>query len=293
MPIRSQNLPEISERLSDIAETSLLTLYCRAGESQSPDPILIDDWAVRITEEITPTLAESKSRLLRSLAQGGVNSRLQVHIVLRAKKYDQYATDFLARHPEGIVVSIGCGMDTRFFRIDNGQLLLVDLDLPEVIQLKRHFVEETTRYQMIPCSAFDYAWMEDVEAHGKRPILFLAEGVFMYLQAEKVKALVLELQSRFPGTELVCEVFNKAWLKKPLKSIVNRKMQRELGLGKNTAYQFGLSDSREMERWHTGIQFLDDWCYFDTGHPKLGWMKFLQGIELLRKVQWTVHYRLD
>jgi O-methyltransferase involved in polyketide biosynthesis len=115
----------------------------------------------------------------------------------------------------------------------------------------------------------------------------------MYLDGELVKALVLELQSRFPGSEMVCEVVNKKWLSKPLKSIVNLKMQREMGLGKDTEYRFGISDSREMETWHAGIQFLDEWSYFDTGHPKLGWMMIFKGNKLMNTVQWTAHYKLN
>ena len=293
MTITTPHMTDGSNRLSDVAETSLLTLFCRAAETQTSDPIMIDDWAVQISKKISPLLESSESRLLRSLARNGVNSRLRVHIVLRAKRYDDYAKDFLRRHLDGTVVNIGCGMDTRFFRIDNGSLAFFDLDLPEVIGLKHDYVEEHPRYQMIARSAFDYAWMDQVDEMGKRPALFLAEGVLMYLPEENVKALIVELKSRFPGSELVCEVFSKAWLQKPFKSIVNQKMQRELGLGRNAEYQFGISHSREMESWGNGIHFLDDWCYFDTGHPKLGWMKYLQGIEFMRNVQWTVHYRLE
>ena len=80
------------------------------------------------------------------------------------------------------------------------------LDLPEMIEFKKQFYEETDRYHFLGTSVFDYAWMDQVEKIGKRPVLFMAEGVFMYLDAEKVKELVLKLQSRFPGSELVCEV---------------------------------------------------------------------------------------
>ena len=46
-----------------------------------------------------------------------------------------------------------------------------------------------------------------------------------------------------------------------------------------------------MEEWHTGIQLLDDWSYFDSEEKKLGWLKMFRNIELFRKTQWTVHYK--
>jgi len=63
------------------------------------------------------------------------------------------------------------------------------------------------------------------------PFLNISDGVFIYLHRKDVKSLVLELQSEFPGSELVCEVFNYLWLKRALNGIVNFKMRKELHLG--------------------------------------------------------------
>lgn len=279
--------------LSDVETTGLLTLYCHALESQSLNPILKDDKAVEIAQQLTPLLAGSKDKLLRRLAANKVDQRLVVHIALRARQYDQYAKNFLDQNPEGIIVNIGCGIEPRFFRIDNGKTILFDIDLPEVIRFKKKILGESERYRMIAASVFDYQWMDEVAQCGSRPVMFLAEGVFMYLEAEKVKSLVLQLQSRFPGSELVCEVVNEMWVRQPLNYLVSLKMQRQLSLGKNAVYRFGISSSRQMETWNAGIQFLDDWCYFDTNHAKLGWMRWFGKSEFLRKVQWTVHYRLN
>ena len=81
-----------------------------------------------------------------------------------------------------------------------------DLDLPEMIDSRNNFTRKLTVTIFIAASVFDYAWMDQVAKIGNRPVLFMAEGVFMYLDGEKVKELILKLQSRFPGSELVCEV---------------------------------------------------------------------------------------
>ena len=283
----------LSPKLSHVAETCLLTFYCHALESQSEDPILHDEKAVEITRRITPILANSDRKLLRSLSLGKLKQELIVHIALRARKYDEYAREFIARHPDGIIVNIGCGMDSRFHRIDDGRLTFFDLDLPEVIEFKRQYYQESKRYRMLACSVFDYQWMDTVLALGDRPVLFLAEGVFMYLDAEKVVALVLELQKRFPGSELACEVVNQRWLNPILKRILRAKLRRGVNIGENADYHFGLRDSRDMETWNPGIQLLDDWCYFETNHLKLGWMRLFRKNKLFLRTQWTVHYLLD
>ena len=279
--------------LSDVETTGLLTLYCHALESQSLNPILKDDKTVEITQQLTPLLTGSKDKLLRKLAANKVDPRLVVHIALRARQYDQYANNFLDQNPDGMIINIGCGMDPRFFCIDNGRVIFFDLDLPEMIRFKKKILGDSERYRMIAASVFDYQWMDEVARYGSRPALFVAEGVFMYLEAAKVKSLILELQSRFPGSELACEVVNEMWVRQPLNYLVSLKLQRQLSLGKDAVYRFGIASSRQMETWHPGIQFLDDWCYFDTNHAKLGWMKWFGKSEFLRKVQWTVHYRLN
>ncbi len=286
------NTPGTPPNLSHVAETCLLTFYCHALESQSPDPILKDEKAVEITGRITPMMADSDNMLLRSLYLGKIKPELVVHIALRAKKYDEYAREFIARHPDGMIVNIGCGMDSRFHRIDNGSLIFFDLDLPEVIEFKRRFYQENKRYHMLPYSVFETKWMDAVLAYGKRPVMFLAEGVFMYLEADRVKALVLELQARFPGSELACEVVNQRWLSPMMKTMLHAKLRQGTKIGESADFHFGLSDGREMETWHDGIRFLDEWCYFETNHPRLGWMRIFRKSKFFLRTQWTVHYLL-
>jgi methyltransferase (TIGR00027 family) len=279
--------------LSDVQATALLTLFCRALENESEDPILHDPKAREIANQIKPVLAQSPDALYQSLAQGRVNKVLQTHIAMRAWKYDQVTQQFLRRCPMGGVVNLGCGMDTRFWRVDNGTVQFFDLDLPELIAFKRQLVDESERYQMIAASVFDTNWMERVAQTGVQDWLFLAEGLFMYLDENKLREMVLTLQARFPGAELLCEVVNRLYLNKFFMPMVKRKMQRSAHLGKDATFRFGVGDSRELEEWNHGIQFLDDWNYLDTRHPRLGWVRLLSGWEFFRKTQWTVHYRLN
>ena len=279
-------------KIGDVAATSFLTLYCHAIESQSKNPILDDPKAVEITQKLNKILSDSNNRLDKDLVKGKLKKVMVTHIAIRAKQYDKYVRDFLEKSPDGVVVNIGCGLDSRFLRVDNGRVIYYDLDMPEVIEIKKQFFEENERYHFISSSVLDHDWMSIVAKH-EGPFLFMAEGVFMYLHQEDVQSLILKLQSEFSGSELVCEVFNSLWLKKPLKKIMDFKMQKELHLGKDATFNFGIRDSKEMEEWHEGIEFLDDWSYFDSEEKKLGVLKMFRNIEFIRKTQWTIHYRLN
>ena len=85
--------------------------------------------------------------------------------------------DFLTRNPDGIVVNIGCGLDTRFSRIDDGKVEWYDLDFPEVIDVKKHFFQENDRYHFISSSVLEFKWIENLSNKKNHPFLFIAEGV--------------------------------------------------------------------------------------------------------------------
>jgi len=279
--------------LEDISTMALVTLFSRAIESQSDAPILRDEWAVQMSEALRPALAASPDPLRRTLARNEIKPILRLHVALRAGHYDQVTRAFIDKHPHGVVVNLGCGLDARFFRIDPGQAFFFDLDLPEMIAFKRHFLPESERYRMIAQSVFEPDWMDRVAEAGERPVLFLAEGVFIYLEPNQVHTLISRLQQRFPGCELVCEVFNRRWLTWPFKSIANWSIQQISGMAGQPIYHFGIHKSDEMESWGKGIHLLDDWTYFDPNHPKLSWLRWFGKRELFRKILWTVHYRLS
>lgn len=282
----------LSEHLEHVSETGLLTLFCRAIESQSANSILNDEKAVELARRLLPVLSSSGRESLQRLAKWRIPTTLVVHIALRAKKYDEIALAFLKHNPNGIIVNLGCGLDSRFFRIDNGQMIFFDLDLPEVIQCKRQFWSETPRYHMIGDSVFKDIWMDEVASQGNQPVLFIAEGLFMYLEAAKVRPLVVSLCERFPGSELVCEVVNRRMILSSTRWMVRRKLHGNMKIGAQAEFRFGVSDSREMETWSPGIRLLEEWSYFESNHPKLGVLGWLSKIKFFRHVQWTVHYRL-
>jgi methyltransferase (TIGR00027 family) len=282
--------------LSDVANTALLTAFCRALENRRPQPLLEDRPITAIVDRLAPILARSPHKLHRRLAAGKLRDDMIVHIALRARQYDAYARDFLARHPDGWIVNLGCGLDTRFWRIDEPgkrAIRLFDLDLPEMIALKREFVGETDRYRMIASSALDRGWMDRVaeEAAGA-PLLFLAEGLFMYLPQAEVEALVVALHDRFSGSELVFETVNRRWLRPAMRWMVRVKMRLELGLGPDTEYRFGIADGREPEAWSPGIRLLEEWVYLDVDEPRIGAIRRLRGLDVMRRTQWTVRYAL-
>jgi len=266
-----------SPTLSGVAETLLLPLYIRALESQRPDALLKDDKAVALVKQM-----DYDSSWMTKMR---VDEEDQVALVLRNRECDRYAQDFLTRNPEAVVVHIGCGLDARFERVDNGRVAWYDLDLPEVIELRRQFIGgEGTRYHLLAHSAFDSAWLDTVSVHRPRPFLFLAEGVLMYFDEAQVKSLVLALRERFPGAELVFDAFS------PFLVRMNNLRISRTKIG--ARYHWGLNRGKDLERWGDGITLLDEWFPFDRPEPRLAHAQWMRHVPLLARVMGVFHYRL-
>jgi methyltransferase (TIGR00027 family) len=281
--------------ITDISETLLIPLYARALETQSKNPLINDKKAVEITEQLNKTFATSNSRLHQRLAKGKIrrtaNKKLTAFLALRTRKFDRYCQEFLNHAPNGIIVELGCGLSSRFSRIDNNTVEWYDLDLPEVIAIRKQFSQETQRNHMIAASVLNTQWMKQLPT--KKNILFIAEGLLMYLHEDDVKSLVLKLQQQFPGCELVCEVENTFVVNVLKKERWKKKFQQDYHLGPDVTICFGIQNGKDLESWGQGIRFLDEWTIFDDHEKKLGWMNLFSFSKRLRKAQWIVHYQLS
>jgi methyltransferase (TIGR00027 family) len=265
--------------LSGVAETLLIPLYIRAIESERPDALLKDEKAVALVTQMESAFSRIK--------QIKMDEEDRVALILRNREFDRYARAFLNRYPEAVVVHIGCGLDARFERVDNGQVEWYDLDLPEVIQLRQKFIGgEGTHYHFLACSVFDSAWLNTISAHRPRPFLFLAEGVLMYFEETQVNSLVLTLRERFPGAELVFDAFS------PFLVRMNNLRFKISRTQVSARYHWGLKRGKDLEGWSDGICLLDEWFPFDCPEPRLARVQWVRHIPPLAKVMGIFHYRL-
>jgi methyltransferase (TIGR00027 family) len=264
------------ENLSDVEKTLLIPLYIRALESRRPGGLIKDERAEALVRRLdseslrkTAALTEDTGRAL---------------IILKGREFDRIAQNFMARHPDAAVVHIGCGLDTRFERMDDGRVEWYDLDLPEVIALRRKLVGgEGARHHFLACLVLESEWLDAVRAKGRRPFLFLAEGVFMYFEEAQVKTLVLALCDRFPGAELVFDAFSPFHVR-----IHNNKVERT-GIGAHL--HWALKNSRDLERWGA-IRLLEEFFPYQYPEPRIRRFPIILLLPLLAKALGVFHFQL-
>lgn len=268
-------MPEkISQNLEGVSQTLLMTLYVRARESQRPDAMIRDDKALAMVNK----LAGDFSRLR-------MHRHDEIAVIMRMRKFDRYVCDFLTRHPEAVVVHIGCGLDTRFDRVDNGRVEWFDLDMPDVIELRQKLISnECNRYHMLVASVFEESWLEEVSRYKPRPFMFMAEGVFPYFEEEQVKSLFLRLRDRFPGSELVCDAHTPF--------VIWADNLQLAFAGVKARLHWRLKTPSAVEGWGNGICLMDEWNYFEDDDPHLKAFRWIRLIPALAKSSGVFHYRL-
>lgn len=195
--------------LTGVAETMLQTMYARAVYSQKPGHKFYDEKAIEIAKAMNYDFSKANKDALMSSG-----------VLARTILLDGMVKQFVDENPNGTVVNIACGLDTRFYRVDNGQIRWYNLDLPETIAVRRRFLREEGRVSMISCSAMDPSWTDRITPDRER-VLVVIEGLSMYLTQQDVGQILGIIAARFQNVKVIMEFMNP-WIVRHVKEAAFR-----------------------------------------------------------------------
>ncbi|OMC29571.1 methyltransferase [Mycobacterium sp. GA-1841] len=181
-------MPVIDARhLTAISETALLTLHQRATEAARADGVIDDPMAIALRDSLGYDYHHF--------------GRTHQATALRAVAFDAVSRQYLATHRRAAVVALAEGLQTSFWRLDNGELNWLSVDLEPIVHLRRELLPASDRLRHLAQSALDHSWMDHVEATDG--VLVTAEGLFQYLRRSEVFDLIAACATRFPGGRLI------------------------------------------------------------------------------------------
>jgi O-methyltransferase involved in polyketide biosynthesis len=219
-------------------ETLLATLYGKALDSQSAEPILGDELAHEAVTRIDYDYAALK------LPRGAA-----VSLPVRAKHLDGWTREYIASVPACTVLHLGCGLDSRVFRVNPPpSVRWLDVDYPDVIELRRRLFPAREGYELVGTSVTAAGWVERIPAD--RPAFVVAEGLVHYLSAADVVALLRGIVGRFPSGQVVFDVYSRTMIR----------MVKLMPALKRTGavLKWGLDNPSELEEKVPGLALVTD-----------------------------------
>lgn len=181
--------------LNGVPETLLVPLFYRAKETREAQPLIRDEKAVEIVDSIQYDFSHCNKWMT------------QASVVIRLEIFQERIRDVLDKHPDSVVINLAAGLDNLFGEMDNGKVEWYDLDLPQVIDIRKNFIEESERRHFIACDALDTSWFDSISDTSGRHVLIIAEGLLPYLPEQEVRVLMSKMADRFADAEIILDIF--------------------------------------------------------------------------------------
>ncbi|MFD4841333.1 class I SAM-dependent methyltransferase [Achromobacter sp. NPDC058515] len=228
--------------------TLLITLYAKARESRLPDSVLRDCYAEAAVGRIDHDF--SRLRMRRDEIIG---------LALRAHTLDGWVREFLSAHAGATVLHLGCGLDTRVFRVDPPAAVnWYEVDYPEVIALRRRLYPARPGCSLVGSPVTDLAWLAGIPAD--KPTLVVAEGLFLYLPEEALLQLLRAVTTQFPTGELVFDAYNRLGLT----WVAHNRMIQATG----AVTRWSLGSPQELETLVPGLRLRTEQGGYEPGDRK-------------------------
>ncbi|MEN0062904.1 MAG: class I SAM-dependent methyltransferase [Myxococcota bacterium] len=264
-------MKRVAVQLGPVQETLLIPLLGRSEETRKTRGLLHDPKSVEIVESLEYDFTKWKG--IPSLAGACV----------RACLFDQHVRDFLDAHPQGTIVEIGAGLNTRYERLDNGQAHWIEIDLPDSMTLRRQFFDDEARRTMMAASVLDEGWLDEV-AERPGPVCFVSEAVIVYLDEPDVERALRQIGRRFPGAWLITDTVSRKMVDEQHKHDAMRTMP------KASWFRWKCDDPRTLEAW--GLRLVRSETFLDAPSDVVDRMPWSFRM-LTRWAPWLIRRRVE
>lgn len=250
--------------LQGVPETMLQTLYARAAYSKTANAKFHDQMAEQIM-----------SRMEYDFSLAGKDALMSKGVIARTILLDRMVEDFIRQNPQATVVNIGCGLDTRVYRLKTPpSVRWYNLDLPETIEVRRQFLTEDGHISMIAKSAMDKSWTAEIAESTGRTLVIL-EGLVMYLSEEDVRQILSIISGRFRQAEVFMETMSP-WVVKNMK-------EKSIEATK-ARFTWGVRSGEELESispeytWVRDVSLVEGMKVIMPVYRLLGWIPVVKNI---------------
>ncbi|MDW6002611.1 Leucine carboxyl methyltransferase [Vibrio mangrovi] len=163
-------------------------LWFRSRESLADDGLIYDPIAAQacLSCHVAPDCLD-----------GNIDQKQLLHVTL-TQICDRQVRDFLSIYPDAWIINVGAGLDTRFYRVDNGRCHWIEVDISENLIWRQKLFHPSERYQHMNGSVDSLAWLKTVVIPESAPLLILCEHALLSVQTESISHFIRALGLSFP-----------------------------------------------------------------------------------------------
>lgn len=227
--------------LTPVEKTVYLTVVSRARDAESSEPILDDHWSLTLRDELDYDFDALRMPVKEKFT-----------VAIRGRQLDDWCREFVAAHPDAVVIELGCGLDARSLRVSPPPGVdWYDVDFGAVIRFREQLStpnSPTGTVHSVGADATNTAWLGELPA--ERPVFVIADGFIPFIEESRMRALLGAIVDHFPSGEIALNGYTTlaARLLKGLPAM------KAIGLMPDRGSAF--DDPRTLEIWNPRLKLV-------------------------------------
>lgn len=202
------------EKLGTVESTLFVPMLGRIYASEHFPHIFYDEKALSLKPSLPKEVIDNDTQ----------NQYTYLASACRSANMDRFIQSFLKRRTDGVIVQLGCGLETTFDRNDNGKSRWYSIDLPDVISFRKRILPPSDREMLLAADVFSEGWIKEIQnKEGNAPLLITASGLFYYFKENQVIDLLKKLCA-FRNVEIVFDAVSKSGMK-----MMKKKWMKKVG----------------------------------------------------------------
>jgi methyltransferase (TIGR00027 family) len=198
----------VNSEITHVSDTALMVAACRAHETEQEDAFFRDPFAARLAGDRGVAILNGMP--YPAFARFGM--------AIRTRLLDDLLHEALVTSPIATVMSVGCGLDTRPWRLDlPSDLRWIEVDFPDVLDYKEALMAGEAlrcRRERLSADLNDATQRRAmIDAAGQQPALMITEGLLLYLPAGTVEALAAETREHGAVAHWISDISTTAFSK--------------------------------------------------------------------------------
>lgn len=175
---------------------------------------------------------------------------LSMYMTVRSLVIDEICNKYIKDNSNCTIIHLGCGLDSRALRIDQNYNMWYDIDFENVINLRKSFYNENSKYKMIGKSVTDLSWLNDMDINSENTLI-VAEGLTMYLSEEELQNVISAINDKLSSVTLVFDAYSKKAVKvSKYKNPVNQM---------NAIIKWGMNEPNDFSKLNNNLEFVKEY----------------------------------